>query len=96
MLSDYIQKAVELGADELEIDYKDGQERVCAMRGPMGADIGSVLPSSKESEQLFAEIAALKKSKRVEIGGVVYRATVSEFDSFGETAYRIKIGKPKG
>ena len=48
MLLDFIRKAVELGADELEIDYKDGQERICAMRGPVGVGIGTVKSSAPE------------------------------------------------
>ncbi len=93
MLHQFLQKAVDLGADGLEIDYKDGHERVAAMHGPLGAGIGSLPSGSKESNQLLAEIDALKKCKRVEIGGVVYRATVSEYDSFGESAFRIKLSK---
>lgn len=37
MLLELIQKAAELGTDELEIDSKEGQERVCAMRGRIAA-----------------------------------------------------------
>jgi hypothetical protein len=96
MLAEFVQKAVELGADGLEIDYQDGEERVCAMRGAMGVGIGSLPTGSKECEQLLSEVAALKKSGRVEIGGVIYRATVSELDSFGETAFRIKFTKLRG
>ena len=36
MLSDYLQKAMSLNADRLEIEYKDGQEWITAFRGNMG------------------------------------------------------------
>jgi len=65
------------------------------MRGPMGFGIGSVKSGSNESKQLFAEIMALKKAKSVDVDGEIYRAKVSEFDSFGETAYRIQLTKPQ-
>ncbi|MGC4121095.1 MAG: hypothetical protein QM765_42260 [Myxococcales bacterium] len=95
MLSGYIKKALELGANALEVEYKDRQEQICAMRGPMGVSIGSVPSNSKESAQLYDEIEALQKAKKIEIGSVVFRATVEEFDSFGETAHRIQLAKAK-
>jgi Plasmid pRiA4b ORF-3-like protein len=90
-LIDLIGEAVALGADALEIDGQEGRVRASAMRGPVGFGIGSVKSNSKESEQLFAEIMVLKKAGRVVFNGQGHRVKVSEFDSFGETAYRIEI-----
>ena len=95
MLLDFIRKAVELGADEIEIDYKDGQERISAMRGPVGVGIGTVKFSSRESEQLFVEVEALRKAKRVDLDAGSYSAKVSEFDNFGETAHGIQLTRAK-
>ena len=95
MLLDFIRKAVELGADELEIDYKDGQERICAMRGPVGVGIGTVKSSAPESAQLFVEVEALRKAKHVDLDAESHSAKVSEFDSFGEAAYRIQLTRVK-
>lgn len=95
MLLSFIRKAIELGAGGLEIEYENGQEHVCAMRGSMGVGIGAVSSNSKESEQLFAEINALRKAKQVDVDGAVYSAKVSEYDSFGETAYRIQLTQAK-
>ncbi len=92
MLLDFIRKAVELGADGLEIDdNKDGQERTSAMRGPVGVGIGTVKSSPPESDQLFPEVEALRKAKRVDLDAESHSAKISEFDSFGETAHRIQL-----
>lgn len=91
MLLDFLREAIEMGADSIEIDYKDGQERICAMRGAMGVTIGSVPSASKMSGKLLAEVDNLRKAKRVKVAGVAYRAMVAKYDSFGETAYRITL-----
>jgi hypothetical protein len=93
MLSEFIQKAIELGMDGLEIDYKDGQERITAMHGHLGVGIGSVPSGSRESEKLFDEVEALRKSKRVKVNQVAYGATVETYESFGEWAHRIRLTK---
>jgi len=96
VLLDFIRKAIELGADGLEIEYKDGEEWICAMRGAMGVGIGSVRSNSSEGKELLAEIGAMRKAKRVEVDGKTYRVAIREFDSFGETAYRIRLTGASG
>jgi hypothetical protein len=91
MLLDFIQKAVELGASELEIDHKDGQERITALRGPFGFGIASVPSNTRESEALFDDIEALRRKKRQKLGGKTWRVTVSDHESFGEWAHRIQL-----
>lgn len=95
MLLELIKKALDLNAYELEVEYKNREERVTAMRGLLGFGIGSVPANSPQSEQLLIELDALKQSKLVTIGELVYRAAVSEHESFGEWAYRIKLTKLK-
>ena len=93
MLEKFLKTAVEMDAEMLEIDYKDGQERVCALRGPTGVSIGSVPSNTRESEALFESIEALRKRKQVSIGGTKWRVAVSEYESFGQWAHRIKLTK---
>ena len=88
MLSDYLQKAISLNADRLEIEYKDGQEWITAFRGNMGLGIGSV--DSTERDKLFEDLKQLKKSKRITILGKEYRLSFTEHESFGETVYEVK------
>ena len=95
MLKEFLQKAVEMNADKIEVEYKDGQEFITALRGYHGFGIGTLPANSKESEELFEEIYTLKKTKRVEINGISYRASVSRYEDFGEWAYRINFTEVK-
>jgi hypothetical protein len=88
MLSDFLQKAISLNADRLEIEYKDGEEWITAFCGCMGFGIGSV--DSTERDNLFKELERLRKSKRVTVLGNVYRLKFSEYESFGETVYEMR------
>jgi hypothetical protein len=88
VLSDYLQKAMSVNADRLEIEYKDGQEWITAFRGNMGLGIGSV--DSTERDKLFEDLKQLKKSKRITILGKEYRLSFTEHESFGETVYEVK------
>lgn len=88
MLSDFLQKALSLNADRLEIEYKDGEEWITAFCGDMGLGIGSV--DSRQRDKLFEELEQFRKSKRVTLLGKVYRLRFSEYESFGETVYEIR------
>ena len=54
MLRKFLERALELGAEGLEICYKDRQERIFAVRDPISVGIGAVPCNSKESRQIFA------------------------------------------
>ena len=96
VLKDLLAKAVELKADTLEIEYKDGQEEVCAVRGNVGVGIAVLDSSGAEAKALRQQIKKIgKKGQAVVIDGKTFIVTVSIYDSFGEEAYRIKIGKPQ-
>jgi hypothetical protein len=88
MLTAFLQKAIELNADSLEIEYKDGEELVTAFHGSLGFGIGSV--GSEKRDELFEDLEQLRKSRRATVQGVVYRLSFSETESFGETVYRIR------
>jgi len=91
-LDDWLTRAIELGGDGLEIEYKGGYEEICAMKGNFGVGIGEIKSNSREAAALRDELWSLRnRTKRIEVSGTVYKARVTTFDSFGETAYRIKI-----
>lgn len=92
-IAELITKAIELGGDGLEIEYRNGYGEITAMKGNFGFGIGEIKSSSPEGVALRDELWSLRnRTKRVEVRGAVYKARVSAFESFGETAYRIKIG----
>jgi hypothetical protein len=78
MLSEFLQKAISLNADRLEIEYKDGEEWITAFCGDMGVGIGSV--DSTKRDKLFNDLEQLRKSKRVSLSGNEYRLRFSEYE----------------
>lgn len=84
--------AQKLGADELEIEYKDGRDEVFAFKGDRGLGIANFESSSEEAGALRRELCAVgQRSRVVTLSGVSYRLTVTRFDSFGEVAFRVEI-----
>jgi len=55
MLTEFLEKAIGLNADRLEIEYKDRQELVTAFRGYLGFGVGAV--DSTKRDELFAELS---------------------------------------
>ena len=57
-------EAIGLGADVLEVEYKDGYERAFAAKAGMGFGIASFRSSSPEAGALRDELHRLAKRKR--------------------------------
>ncbi len=57
-------EAIGLGADVLEVEYKDGYERAFAAKAGMGFAIASFRTSSPEAAALRDELQCLAKRKR--------------------------------
>ncbi len=89
-LEDLIAKALDFGADELEIEYKDGKEEVAVMKGSLGFGIASLDSSSPEAETLREELCEIEeKSRIIRVDNRRYGVRVETYDSFGETAFRV-------
>jgi hypothetical protein len=94
VLAAVLARAIEAGADELKVEYKDGEEWVLAVNGGVGFVICSIPSSNKEAAELREELSAIaekhrKKGRTVEVSGEIYQIRVSVFDSFGEDAFRV-------
>ena len=84
--------AVSLGARSIQVEYKDGRERVFADRAGMGIGIAKYKSSSPDGKELRGNLhAAAKKPVRSVIGGQVYILKVTIFESFGEDAFAVSI-----
>src|SRR5215471_2313794 len=84
--------AVSLGAQSIEVNYKDGREWVFANKGGMGIGIANYKSSSAAGKKLRGNLyAAAKKPVRSVIGGQVYILKVTVFESFGEDAFAVSI-----
>ncbi|MBI2918054.1 MAG: hypothetical protein HYY01_08665 [Chloroflexi bacterium] len=81
-------------ADTLEIEYKDGREDVCALRGKTGAGIASIESTSEDARTLREHLYAIgREGRSITVGGRSYHLTVVTYHSFGEDAFRVKIRK---
>jgi hypothetical protein len=47
-----ISKAIGLGADRIEVEYKDRHEQITAIKGKMGVGIASLASDSKDAVRL--------------------------------------------
>ena len=90
-LEGIIKKAIEIDAEIIVIEYRDGVEEISAHSGSVGVTIDTIKSNSKESESLFEEIRKIKRKSRVMLGKQEYVLWISSYDNFGETAYEIKI-----
>lgn len=85
-------EALRLGGDALDVDYKDGHEEVCVMRGAIGWGIARYPGARSDAIALRKELCQLaKKRSRVVIQSDTYVLIATERDSFGETAFRVEI-----
>jgi len=84
--------AVSLGAQSVEVNYKDGREWVFANKGGMGVAVANYKSSSADGKELRQNLyTAAKKPVRSVIGGQVYILKVTVFESFGEDAFAVSI-----
>jgi len=91
-LEQLVAEAIRLGADALDVEYKDRHEEVAAMRGQFGVGIARFPSSSPEAEDLRHELYGIaKKRRRVRVGEVEYELRVRVRDSFGEDAFSVQL-----
>jgi hypothetical protein len=90
-LKELLKTAIEIHAELLVIEYRDGFEEVTAYSGGIGVTIDAIKSNTKESESLFEEIGSIEENNRITIGNDEVLLSVSSYDSFGESAYEIRI-----
>ena len=84
--------ALSLGAQSIEVQYKDGREWVIPNKGGIGISIANYESSKADAKELRGNLyAAAKKPARTVIGGQVYILKVGICDSFGEDGFAVSI-----
>jgi hypothetical protein len=94
ILEPLAEQAIRLGADALEVEYKDRHEWVFAASGPLGFGIANFPSSSREAAGLREECYRLAKQKHpqhISVDGRDYELRCAIFDSFGEDAFRLTL-----
>ena len=84
--------ALSLGAQPIEVEYKDSREWVFAHEGGIRVGIANYRSSSADAKELRGHLyAAAKKPVRTVIDGQVYLLKVRVFESFGKDAFEVRI-----
>jgi len=86
-------EAIRLGADLLDVEYKDGYEQVFATSAGVGFGIARLPSSSPEAATLREELHRLAKRKRrrIVVNGCAYELRCGTYDSFGEEAFCVEL-----
>lgn len=86
-----LEQAVRLGADSLEVEYKDEHE-VSAMKASIGIGIARFHSSSPEAAALREELYDLAEHAGfLLVSGVKYEVRCTTFESFGEDAFEVHL-----
>jgi hypothetical protein len=89
MLEDLLTKAVEMGADRIEIEHKGESRLVTAFGGSVGVGIARLDPA--QWAVVFEEMKEMKKRRKAVLGGHPCRLAFSSYESFGESVFVIRI-----
>lgn len=85
-------EAIRLGADLLEVEYKDGYEEVFAAKGGIGHGIARFRSSSPEAVALREELYRIAKRRRhMTVGEAQYELRCRVRESFGEDAFLVEL-----
>lgn len=92
-LVEFVSRSIEMGAYEIEIEYKDGYEEITALRNEMGYGIARLDSSSEEASNLRAQLYSIQENKKgiLRKSGTEYKLKVKIYESFGEDVFRLKI-----
>jgi len=92
ILEKFAAEAIRLGAEQLEVEYKDGYEELSAIAGDFGCGLGSLRSTSQDAAALRHELYQCTRRKRqIVVDGDKYELHVRTYDSFGEQAYRVRL-----
>jgi hypothetical protein len=92
ILEKFAAEAIRLGAEQLEVEYKDGYEELSAIVGDFGFGIGRLRSTCQEAAVLRQELYQCTRRKRqLVVDGDKYEFRGQTYDSFGEEAYRVRL-----
>lgn len=92
LLEELCGHALSLGAQSIEVEYKDRREWVFAHKGGVGIGIANYKSSGADAKELRGNLyAAAQKPVRTVIRGQVYILNVHVLESFGEDAFELSI-----
>jgi hypothetical protein len=92
VLAQLVREAVSLGADTLEVEYRDGYEEVVAYMGTLGREIARLGSGTAEAKALRSALyASTARLRRLSVEGREYLIRAEVYEDFGEDAFRVKL-----
>jgi hypothetical protein len=92
VLEKLAREAVDLGADALEVEYRDKHDEVVAYKGAVGREIARFPNNTPHASALRRDLyAAERRPLRFNAGGQEYAVRVEVYDDFGEDAFRVEV-----
>lgn len=87
-----VTEAVGLGADTIQVEYRDGYEEICVLKGGVGFEIARWPSSGRPAVALRQELHELRNRRTtVIIRGAAYEIRARAYDSFGEQAFEVRL-----
>ena len=93
MLKELLKRAVEMGADRIEIECEDGARLVSVFWGPAGVSIASL--GAAQWDAVYEQMKEMKKKRRIVLDSTSHRLAFSKHNSFGEWVFEIRIQEVK-
>jgi len=87
-----IAQAALLGADTIQVEYRDGHEEVSVLKGGVGFEIARFPSPGRHSAALRKELAQRRKKKTtVTVNGADYEIRARAYELFAEQAYEVRL-----
>jgi len=92
-LQQFIAHAMQLGADTIQTEYRDGYEEVSVLKGGVGFAIARFPSMGRRSTALRKELATLRQKKRmrVTVSGTEYEVRARAYELFAEAAWDVRL-----
>jgi hypothetical protein len=92
IVHDLTTEAVGVGADTIQVEYRDGYEEICVLKGGVGFEIARWPSSGRRAAALRRELHDLRKKRaKLTVSGVEYEIRARTYDHFGEQAFAVRI-----
>jgi hypothetical protein len=87
-----ITEAVSLGADTIQVEYRDGYEEISVLKGGVGFEIARWRSSGRRAVSLRKELHDLRKKRaQATVSGAEYEIRTRTYDHFGEEAFELRL-----
>jgi hypothetical protein len=87
-----ITEAVGLGADTIQVEYRDGYEEICVLKGGVGFEIARWPSSGRPAILLRKELHNLRRKRaKATVSGAEYEVRTRTYDHFGEQAFEVRL-----